>query len=86
MYKTFREILNKIAREFETPWKTLLILRNNDTDKTIRILNDHSERVVQLIKRVDALFSQPLVHQKYPPNSKFLNTDYHNTHITQVIK
>jgi hypothetical protein len=51
-------------------------MRNNDKDETLRILNDHNERIDQLTERVDALFAQPLVHQRPPPSPNSLNTSY----------
>jgi hypothetical protein len=51
-------------------------MRNNYKDETLKILNDHTERIEQITKNVNALFAQPLVHQTPPPSTKSPNTSY----------
>jgi hypothetical protein len=62
--------------DFEKWWQALVRINNNDKDETsLKILNDHSGRIDQLTKRVDALFAQPLVHHRPPPSPNSLNSN-----------
>jgi hypothetical protein len=56
----------------------LLRMRNDNKDETTRMLNDQNkdERIDQLTERVDALFAQPLAHQRPPPSPNSFNSSY----------
>lgn len=57
-------------------WQALLRMRNDNKYETLKILNNHSKRVDQLTKRVDAVFAQHLVHQRPPPILESPKTSY----------
>jgi hypothetical protein len=44
----------------------LLALSKNDKSETKRRLDEHSEKIEQLMERFEALFAKPLVYQRPP--------------------
>jgi hypothetical protein len=44
----------------------LLTLYENDKSETKRRLDEHSEKIEQLIERVEALFTEPLAYRRPP--------------------
>jgi len=66
--------IDKLIEEFEKRWQALLRMRNDNKDETVKILNDHSERIEQSTEGVDALFVEPLAHWRPPQSLESLNT------------
>jgi chromosome segregation ATPase len=48
----------------------LLALSENDKTETKRRLDEHSEKIEQLMKRVEALFTEPLTYRRPPLSPK----------------
>ena len=71
-----RDKIEKFIQDYKILWKTLPRMRNDKKYETSKIFNDHSQRIDQLIERVDALFAQCIAHQRPPPSLESPNLSY----------
>jgi seryl-tRNA synthetase len=71
------EIESKIDRLIQQG-ERLLALSENHKSETKRRLDEHSEKIEQLMERVEALFAEPLAYRRPPLSPEILQINSEN--------
>jgi hypothetical protein len=58
--------INRLMELSNNQWKEQLQMRGDDKDEKMKKLNYHSERIEQLIERIDTLLAEPLAYYRSP--------------------